>query len=693
MKIIILDQIQRYFQLFPVHLFFFLLIPITAFCSNQYQFRTLSPQGGFYYDGVSSILQDGNGFIWVLMENNLYRFDGYQYKYYYNRFFNIAPSKEWLFTGMTTNSKGKLFVNTNNGLYVYDRISDTFYSIWEQPLESFMIDAYDSIWIKQNTQWGILNVENKTVYIPLFDGKKPPHYIGSVTCLNNDDLYLFSNYGRLFRFNNVKKEFSFCMVLPEHDGLVVKAIAHKGKLWALTGNYGLYKIDLSSFLLEDHFDLGLKSENRTFRSFCIDKKGEIWLGTINGLYILNPETKEYTHHQHSESDPHSIPSNSIWSVNEDRQRNIWIGMYSGKICYVNLDEKNPFITYLTEKYKLGHLPVSAFTEDQQYLWVGTEGGGISRIDKNNGECTYYTYTGKNNDLSSTNIKSMVIDRKQNVWIATYQGGLNCYNPEKQQFFHFIKGSKDNFLLNNNIKKMIHENDSGLWIIYQQQKPVISFYSFRNNTFIHYNLFPEKKMITFDIKNSTSYFYIFDILRGRENQLWVLSREKIYIVDTKRQTMKELKNPDKIFMNFSAFCFDDSGSLWIGTIGNGLVNYNPDRADFTIYKEVLNYGISSIYSICNDDEGNIWMGTDNGLIRYDTVNNIFSHYNKQNGIQGQVYYPLASMKGKNGKLYFGSTTGLTIINPKNIVVNNYKPRVILSNFLINNVPVDFPFYHD
>lgn len=54
---------------------------LDTFSANaNYRFRTMSPEGGFYYDGVKEIEQDQTGFIWVMMDYELYRFDGYHYK-------------------------------------------------------------------------------------------------------------------------------------------------------------------------------------------------------------------------------------------------------------------------------------------------------------------------------------------------------------------------------------------------------------------------------------------------------------------------------------------------------------------------------------------------------------------------------------------------------------------------------------
>jgi ligand-binding sensor domain-containing protein len=173
--------------------------------NDHYRFRTLSPEGGFYYDGVKSVLQDHDGFVWILMENNLYRFDGYQYKSYYQRFATLKPEKGYLFINIDIDSSGKFYVNTSNGLYVYDKISDNFHFIWEN-VDLLRIDAADNLWIRRNSQWRILDINKQTTYTPLYDGDSLS-YISSLFCLNNDDLYLFSNYGKIYRFNEAKKEF------------------------------------------------------------------------------------------------------------------------------------------------------------------------------------------------------------------------------------------------------------------------------------------------------------------------------------------------------------------------------------------------------------------------------------------------------------------------------------------------------
>ncbi|MDR1091299.1 MAG: hybrid sensor histidine kinase/response regulator, partial [Prevotella sp.] len=651
----------------------FLSQVFNALSQDGYKFRTLSPEGGFYFDGVKQIKQDTDGFIWILMDHDLYRFDGYQYKRYHTYFTNQEKSVEWVFKELTITSSGYFFVNTNNGLYSYDKASDTFGKVSDE-VDLIRVDNRNNIWIRKNGKWSVLNenrspfnINDSILITPLYDGKEVP-FIGSVFCTNNDDLYTFSNYYRIYRYNYTKNEFFLCFNLPNKESRLIAAKAHKGKLWALTQKYGLYKIDLSTFAIDDH--IGFSQEDGA-RALHIDKRGYIWIGTIKGLYVIDPDTRKSHHYVHSKSDPFSLPNNSVWTINEDNQRNIWIGTYSGAIAYVNLDEKKPFDTYMPHENKLSHTPVSAFAEDDTSLWIGTEGGGINRLNKKTGEFSYYTNDKSKNSPAFDNIKSIVVDKGRNLWIALFNGGLDYYNTKSGRFYNFKQTTGSNSLLYNSLRKIVLESDSGLWIAYQRKKVEISFYSFKTKQFYHHS--PEGENTQ----------YIFDMLRGRENQLWVLSNENLYLMDIKTNIIRKINRPDSVFLNFSTFCLDNSGNLWIGTIKNGLVKYDVNADKFILFDKILNYNVSSIYSINYDGEDNLWMGTDDGLFRYSISDNTFFEYDKGDGTQGRVYYPLASMKSMGGKLYFGGTIGFTVIDPKEVSLNMHKPEVIISDFYIDH----------
>ena len=649
-------------------LFFLILIYIISPCTatGDYKFRTMSPSGGFYYDGIKAIEQDKEGFIWTMMDYELYRFDGYHYKKYYPYFASMAPTKRWIFNNMASDLLGYLYVNTNNGVYRYDRNSDQFEKIYD-PVSHIKVDKANNVWIRIKEKWSILNTQTGELNTPNYDGKAAGG-VNTAFCIYNNDLYTFIGQ-KVYRFNYAKNEFVFCLTLPDSDGNIRFAQAYMGKLWIFVNNSGLYKIDMSTFKIEDHYTLLTDYEGNSLRTFYIDKKGYIWFGTIDGIYIFDPTDGKLSHNKHSRTDPFSLPNNSIWEISEDRQGNIWIGTYSGTLCYVNIDENNAFKTYHPQNSGLNHTPVSAFAEDQQYLWVGTEGGGINRMNKATGEFSYITSA---NSITSNNIKSLITDAGHNLWISTFMGGMDLYNGGRQKVTNFkhTKGAPHSLLVND-VRKTILEGDSGMWVAYQYQKAEVSYFSFREESFTHFSLD--------SISNNS---YLFDILRQGEKTLWAISNETLYRLDIDKHVVEKMIPNDSTYLGLFTFCLDDSGNIWIGTIGNGLIKFDTNTSRFISLKDVLQQSVYSIYSICYDD-GNIWMGTDDGLYCYNIVGNRLMNFDKREDTQGQVYYPLACMKGMDGLIYFGGTNGFTVIDPKKISYNSYKPRAIISDFFIDH----------
>lgn len=651
------------------------ICPLSVKGSNDYRFRTFSPEGGFYYDGVKSIKQDTNGFIWILMDNDLYRFDGYQYKRYYTDFKNLDSSTRWLFNDIDTDSSGRLLVATGNGLYEYNSISDSFIQLLDSNTSNLRIDHHHTIWVRREgvlmkydaslKKWDTIQYEGKALSgTNFYDGDSSRWFIASTQ-------------GEIYEYNYSKNEIRKVFAFPATS--YIQTIRKSGnKLWVLVADKGLFRIDTSTWKIEEHFNFFYQQDNDHIlaKTIHLDKNGQIWIGTQRGLYVLDPTTKKYKLYLHSKSEPFSLPDNSIWTITGDNQQNIWIGTYSGGLCYVNLDEKVSFKTYTVGMGQLNHNLVSGFTEDPNYLWIATEGGGLNRMDKRTEEFTYYRNNPKGNSLAYDNIKSLAMDTNHNLWISMFRGGLDHYDQQTKQFTHFKREKEnENSLLFNDLRKIVLEPDSGLWIAYQLNQLVVSFYSFKDKTFRHYY---------FD--ESDSDYFIYDICKDARNNLWIITHKKIYRMDIATHTVVEVPLKDTFYLDAQTISSDNKNNIWIGTIGNGLIKYDTKTSAFTIFDDILKFNASSIYSLCADDYNHMWMGTDNGLFRYNAEDSTFLRFDKKDGVQGQVYYPLASFKSEDGSLYFGGSNGFTQVNPREIASNTFKPRVIISDFLINNISV-------
>ena len=108
--------------------------------------------------------------------------------------------------------------------------------------------------------------------------------------------------------------------------------------------------------------------------------------------------------------------------------------------------------------------------------------------------------------------------------------------------------------------------------------------------------------------------------------------------------------------------DSQGDVWIGTVSNGLLRYNPKANEMT---RIAGLSCSDVGSIEEDGQGNIWISTMKGLNRWDRKTGRITSLYKADGIGGDEFADRASCQLPNGSLVFGSTDGITMFNPADI----------------------------
>lgn len=142
-----------------------------------------------------------------------------------------------------------------------------------------------------------------------------------------------------------------------------------------------------------YFNLPLadKKEYQDFIQCKIkDSSGNIWLGTTEGLLRFDLANLQWLIYKNNSKDSLSPGSNVIFSL-----------------C---LDPVQP----------------------KKYLWVGTNGRGLERINIATGNRISYS---TENGLPNNVIYGILPDDDGNLWMSTNKG-LSCFDPAKQQFRNF-----------------------------------------------------------------------------------------------------------------------------------------------------------------------------------------------------------------------------------------------------------------
>ena len=71
-----------------------------------------------------------------------------------------------------------------------------------------------------------------------------------------------------------------------------------------------------------------------------------------------------------------------------------------------------------------------YYDNNGILWLGTNGGGILKLNTQKFRFRHYKKTQEKGSLSHNKVFNIYEDRYRNVWIGTEGGGLNLLNKEK-----------------------------------------------------------------------------------------------------------------------------------------------------------------------------------------------------------------------------------------------------------------------
>jgi signal transduction histidine kinase/DNA-binding response OmpR family regulator len=108
------------------------------------------------------------------------------------------------------------------------------------------------------------------------------------------------------------------------------------------------------------------------------------------------------------------------------------------------------------------------------------------------------------------------------------------------------------------------------------------------------------------------------------------------------------------------------------------------------REFKNFGVSDglpsgdIVGIEEDSNGNLWLSTSYGLARLNAADNSIQTFSINDGINNYQFHEKASLKAKDGVIYFGGNSGLTYFLPSEMYAGGIEsPEIVLEKLFILN----------
>ena len=265
------------------------------------------------------------------------------------------------------------------------------------------------------------------------------------------------------------------------------------------------------------------------------------------------------------------------------------------------------------------------------LFIGFRGGGVSLLK--NGKVT--TYADSDNQMGR--VRGFAIARDGTVWTAANHGLFRLVGSHWERV-----GSDWNYPWTR-AQAIFVDRDGTLWVAGNDG---IVFLPAGQNKFQ-----PTAEHV------SDRPFEANRILQGPDGKIWLGETSHSVRPIMIRQNAKSVARPPEIIVGAYGMLFDDAGSLWIASLGDGVGRIRfPEQLDgrgtqrFQAAAEVFSQkdGLSSNYvsAVLEDREGNIWVGTSTGLDRFQETNVVLSALSP--GSRDMILIP-----GDHGDLWTGS----------------------------------------
>ena len=413
--------------------------------------------------------------------------------------------------------------------------------------------------------------------------------------------------------------------------------------------------------------------------------GIMWVGTNAGVksydgYVV----KTY---KSSAYQPGILPNNTIRSIAEDHQDNLWLGTRNG---LVRMNKR-------TGRFKSFFLPEESqriiytlYVSKDGTLWVGTD-GGLSYFNPKTER--FHTYTPQNTWLIDENghkqkisrysVKAIVEDQNGDLLIGTWSSGLMRFKRGTNIMYRY-----PSFNATNSAYSLFFDKHRRLWVgtwgygVVRLDNPG----NVRQ---------PGAHQYPYSASHFDTFYKI--VHDPVTKTLWACTREGVCYLeeDIPNAEWKGYSSIGNNPLNFNNdIATDGQGNIWLCTQNNGILQVNTQPSIFKLWnldKSHTQLTINYIYSILTTDGENFWLGLNPygiALHNRKTGKTLFNHEipGLANIQQRALTTSISDIaKRSNGEIWFANNSYGVIVKPAAekpafLLTHETHPSIIQDNFV-------------
>jgi signal transduction histidine kinase/ligand-binding sensor domain-containing protein/CheY-like chemotaxis protein len=653
-------------RLFLVFLFTQVFVQLAG---QDHFFRQYGPSDGLGNSFIYSINQGKDGYLWIGTAEGLYRFNGFEFQHYTEK---DSLAENFVTTIYNDFSGGLWLGHINGGItHIADNRFNKLINTTAGSASITSITEADTGTIWFSTQNGGLIVSRPGKKITRVSTPLSNELIFKIRYISGN-FFLVGTQENLYilEYNQDSSSMTEKAKIKDYPLSKVAEILkiNQGEYFIFSKDKGIYRLsvnpaNLSYDLTEISFDS--KGDLDNIQGARIVLLNELWVNTVGkGIikYQIDKGSERLSLSGYINTD-NGLKSNEVNCIFEDREDNIWLGMYGGGLLKL-IDDNIKFLSY---SERIGSNHIYALSKDSNNIWLASD-NLLAKVTPERGQVIKsYPFP---QSLSGARVNSVYCSPGGLIYLGFDREGLFAFNPVNENFTKiFLSGDA----LENSINHITGKG-SVIWISTKKGACKLSTVTGIRKWFNKSNGLPNNNIQQLYIDSNgrvlvgttcNTVFYI-----GPDDNITTLSKNSSFGLNS-----------------VMSFAEDNNGSLWIATYGNGVYRFRADGN--------MNYAFSSglvsdyCYNLIFDKSHKIMVGHKGGFSQIDTETGKIRNYISNEGIKSTSdFYPNAVLTDFQNNIWFGTSEGLVKLLSLLNTIRKKPPILHIDAIYVNKVKISF-----
>jgi histidine kinase len=659
--------------LYPILAVLLALLPTEHSFATDYYFKRISIEHGLSQTGVTAIVRDHKGTLWVGTRQGINKVErNHVSKYTDDYIFHLYEDMQH-----------HLWAVTQRGVLCYNAEKDSFEVKLSQYIHSVgatetgvLFGGYGALYLYRYRSKKIERLPLiKDVY-----AKKRECLITHICSIDKNTLLIGTENDGIYRYDLGTHQLKSFITQLAQPLSALYVDTTKREIYYSVFQKGLYCHRITGERIAQY-----TSKNSALPNDIIldikPYKGALWLATDGGgVSVFSPANATFRNIQHRAGDTHSLPVNSITVLYEDPYHNLWAGtVRDGVFLFKETYIKTYSDSTLGSSGGLSERAViSIFEAADGTVWIGTDGGGINTFNPRTEQFTHHlkTYNDKVTSITDFNGTSLLV--------SLYGKGLFIYNPASDAYtpFTIINPTVDYEECHSGFTPFAYKLSESTILITAKNN---YFYDLKEHTFtrLHFQNTTEKSALKLVYKDATGH-----LLLSKGNTLYSLNTQE-------KQLSVYLVLPERSDIN--AVCHEtSSNTFWIAT-SNGLYSYTPTTKKL---KNIATNMFRQISYMQIDEQHRLWINASNLLFSYHIPDGKITIWDDSDGFLPNDMLTAYISPSASPYIYMGGVGGFVKISKNITSEEGTPPLLFLQNIEMNGkrytaetFPKELPPYFD